>query len=263
MLTSVRNYIEYVKTSTLARLIAVYAVLALLFLLVPPLRNLLVSLPWLGPVLVLVGALTAMYLAERGKTELDAVTTDRDRISGSLTEAQGERRRLAEELAGFRPIVDETSADTTSANAIMSLFPNNTGFVQWLRITPTLTSWYASDISALSEFVRSHQDTEFENTAVHTAFLNFRNAAVALNDWFRAEGVETDDVLTARDGDRHFTLREASAREAGWGGFSAARAESEQLADIFRNEFLAFERVGLEQGTLDPRRPQPHPATGA
>ena len=158
-----------------ATLILAVAVVAFVLFLIPPLH----SVAWvIGLILVVITALGVVGLAY----EWSATQARIDRLGDELTQAYEQSNRVQLSQVEEEP----QNPDAESASRIRSLFPQDTGLVQELRVSQ-VASLSAEALRALDTFLSESEHASFINRDAHYAFMDLFRPGSALRDWVKQE----------------------------------------------------------------------------
>lgn len=233
--TLVNRFLDFLNNSLAAAVLAGSALVFLPLHLIPALH----PISWIMGVLqVAVAALAVWLILRRYQRDQARI----DHLNAELGAEREKMRTITRELGEFRPIADETSEDVQASRRIVGQLSSAEGLIPWLRVRTDLTSWAPEQLDPMEEFLHANRQLSFEDSAVHTAFMELYRAAQQLRDWFSLEG--------SRHGDDGWELLPADQREGGWREFTEAKARGEELADTLLTARAGFERVALERGTL-------------
>lgn len=211
-----------------ATLILAVAVVALILFLIPPLH----SAAWIiGLVLVVITALGVVGLAY----EWSATQARIDRLGDELTQAYEQSNRVQLSQVDHEP----QNPDAESATRIRSLFPQDTGLVQELRVSQ-VASLSTESLRTLETFLSQNEHASFINRDAHYAFMDLFRTGSALRDWVKQE-------MAPNEGNSaELVVKPGDTREGGWHEFSRAQNDGENVAHNFVQARSTFERVVFE-----------------
>lgn len=211
-----------------ATLILAVAVLALILFLIPPLH----SVAWIiGLILAVITVLGVVGLAY----EWSSTQARIDRLGNELTQAYEQSNRVQLTQVENEP----QNPDAERATRIRSLFPQDTGLVQELRVSQVASLSHES-LRALETFLSQSEHESFINRDAHYAFMDLFRTGSALRDWVKKE--MTPDGQDAKE----LVVKPGDTREGGWHEFSRAQHQGEDLASSFVTARATFERVVFE-----------------
>ena len=211
-----------------ATLILAVAVLALILFLIPPLH----SVAWIiGLISAVITALGVVGLAY----EWSSTQARIDRLGNELTQAYEQSNRVQ-----LTQVEDEPqNPDAEHAARIRSLFPQDTGLVQELRVSQ-VASLSQESLRALETFLSQSKHASFINRDAHYAFMDLFRTGSALRDWVKQEMAPSDQDTN------ELVVIPGDTREGGWHEFSRAQNHGENVANSFVTARSIFERVIFE-----------------
>lgn len=211
-----------------ATLILAVAVLALILFLIPPLH----SVAWIiGLISAVITALGVVGLAY----EWSSTQARIDRLGNELTQAYEQSNRVQ-----LTQVEDEPqNPDAEYAARIRSLFPQDTGLVQELRVSQ-VASLSQESLRALETFLSQSKHASFINRDAHYAFMDLFRTGSALRDWVKQEMAPSDQDTN------ELVVIPGDTREGGWHEFSHAQNHGENVANSFVTARSTFERVIFE-----------------
>lgn len=216
-----------------ATLICAATVIAFVLFLIPPLH----SVAWIiGLVLVVVVGVGIVGIASKWASTQDRI----DRLGQKLTRAYEQSSPVQ-----LSPIADDTpNPDSEFVATIRTMFPQDTGLVQELRIAQ-VGSISRDSLATLEKFLTESEHASLLNRDAHYAFMELFRTGSKLHAWVEAEMVPSDDD------DQHLVVKPGDTREGGWHEFGHAQSAGEKAASNFVKARSTFERVVFENSLAE------------
>ncbi|HJG80790.1 MAG TPA: hypothetical protein K8V08_10310 [Brevibacterium senegalense] len=226
---------DFLVNTPSAAVVLAAAVILLVCALIPSLH----SIAW---ILLLVAVLVAV-LAVLGWSRTWTHLQDRiDDLQSSTADAY---ETYTPVTLTQTPQEELAQADSTAAQTIVSLLPEDDGLIRRLRIDAEMTVFPQDAVAPLQTFLADCSATRFDDPAAHRAFMDLYRAGRTLHDWIRKE----TETAEAAPGDR--VLIPGDRRESGWKAFNEAKRTGERRADALLAARAEFSRVLLVSQILE------------
>lgn len=226
---------DFLVNTPSAVVVLAAAVILLVCALIPPLH----SIAWLLLLVAVLVAVIAVLGWSRTWTHLQ------DRIDVLQSSTADAYETYTPVTLTQTPQEELAQADSTAAQTIVSLLPEDDGLLRRLRIDAEMTVFPQDAVAPLQTFLADCSATRFDDPAAHRAFMDLYRAARTLHNWIRQE----TEIAEAAPGDR--VLIPGDRRESGWKAFNDAKRTGERHADALLAARSEFSRVLLVSQILE------------